>query len=276
MNQSKRSVHAIATIALCVVVVVLLVSVVAQRVAASRLAREIRVQQQSLTDARQNLENRRKWSRDYDELSLRLGGRMSACSWSDQMPYMMAQVNGIVQANGLKAENLQPEPMVATSNIRKFPMRVAVQTDLRRLTDVLKDVRNSSPLLDVERLEVRQPQDGDGGLQINMTVASFIVLDPHAPVARRRAATPVKKTLPKSQQAAALPQAIDRPSAAASRQTPAQGRSQPSSGPEGARSPTERVSRRNANATQPRPGESSGRTAERTGPPRAQQDGGGR
>ncbi|MBP6962999.1 MAG: type 4a pilus biogenesis protein PilO [Armatimonadetes bacterium] len=194
MNQSKRSTYSIAAIILGAVVAVLLAAVVAQQVTASRLGREIRAQNQVLADARRNLENRRKWSSEYDEFSLRLGGRMSTCSWSDQMPYMMAQVNGIVQANGLKAENIQPEPMVVNWNIRKFPMRVALQTDLRRLTEVLRDVRNSRPLLDVERLEVRQAQDGDSGLQINMTVASFVVLDQNAPVVRRRASLPVKKT----------------------------------------------------------------------------------
>ncbi|GEM_PF-4330627 len=193
MNSSKRRAHVIATIALCAVVVALAIGVIAQQLAASRLSRGIEQQKQLLAKSRQDLKDRAKWRSDYSDLSLKLGGRMSTCSWSDQMPFMMAQVTGIVEANGMKVESLQPEPMTSSGSIQRFPMRLTLQTDLKRLTEVLKDFRNAMPLVDVERLEVRNAQGENGKLQVNMTVASFVVIDKNSPTAKRRAAViPVK------------------------------------------------------------------------------------
>lgn len=194
MNNSKRRVHVAATALLCALVVILAIGVIAQQLAASRLSDGIQVQKQLLAKSKEELQDRAKWRNDYGDLSLKLGGRVSACSWSDQMPFMVAQVSGIVEANGLKIENLQPEPMTSSGSIQRFPMRLVLQTDLKHLTELLKDMSGSSPLLDVERLEVRNAQGETGKLQVNMTVASFVVLDKSSPIGRRRTVTPVKES----------------------------------------------------------------------------------
>jgi len=71
-------------------------------------------------------------------------------------------------------------------------MRLVLQADLKHLTELLKDISGSSPLLDVERLEVRNAQGETGKLQVNMTVASFVVIDKNSPITRRRAVTAAK------------------------------------------------------------------------------------
>ena len=194
MNNSKRRAQVAATAVLCALVVALAIGVIAQQLAASRLSADIQGQKQLLAKSKGEQKDRAKWRNDYGDLSLKLGGRMSACSWSDQMPFMVAQVSGIVEANGLKVENLQPEPMTSSGSVQRFPMRLVLQADLKHLTELLKDISGSSPLLDVERLEVRNAQGDTGKLQVNMTVASFVVIDKNAPVTRRRAFASAKPT----------------------------------------------------------------------------------
>lgn len=192
MNNTKRRAHVAATAVLCALVVTLAIGVIAQQLAASRLSADIKGQKQLLAKSKGELKDRAKWRNDYGDLSLKLGGRMSACSWSDQMPFMVAQVSGIVEANGLKVENLQPEPMTSSGSVQRFPMRLVLQTDLKHLTELLKDITGSSPLLDVERLEVRNAQGDTGKLQVNLTVASFVVIDRNSLLGRRRAVVPTK------------------------------------------------------------------------------------
>lgn len=200
MNNSKR-IHVAAIAALSVLVVALAIGVIAQQLAASRLSNGIQAQKQLLAKSQVELKDRAKYRDDYGDLALKLGGRMSTCSWSDQMPFMVAQVSGIVQANGLKIENLQPEPMTASSNIERFPMRLVIQTDLKNLTKLLKDMSTAVPLIDVERLEVRNAQGESDKLQVNMTVSSFVVLDKNSRVTRRRTVVPVKTAAVESKSA---------------------------------------------------------------------------
>jgi hypothetical protein len=198
MNNPKRRIHVISTAALSVLVAALAIGVIAQQLAASRLSGGIQEQKLLLAKSRGELKDRAKWRDDYGDLALKLGGRMSTCSWSDQMPFMVAQVSGIVEGNGLKIDNLQPEPMTSSGSIQRFPMRLVLQTDLKHLTELLRDLRYAVPLIDVERLEVRNAQGESGKLQVNMTVSSFVVIDKNSPVARRRAVTPVKPAVARS------------------------------------------------------------------------------
>ncbi len=202
MNYSRQRTQLIATAALCILIVGLGAGVVAQRLAASRISHDIERQKQLLTRARQDAKDRAVFRNDFHDLSLKLGGRMSTCSWSDQMPFMMAQVTSIVEANGLKVESLQPEPMTSNGSIQRFPMRLGLQADMKHLAEVLKDLKSSVPLIDIERLEVRNAQGESGKLQMNLTVATFVVLDKGSPVAVRRSVKPVKPA--KTEQAKAV------------------------------------------------------------------------
>jgi len=193
MNLSRKRPQVIATIALCAAVIALGVGVIAQRLSAARMFDDILAQKQLLSKSKQDLKDRAKYHSEYTDLSLKLGGRMSTCSWSDQMPYMVAQVTGIVESKGLKVARLEPEPMTSSGAIERFPMRIGFETDLKHVTDVLRELKSAQPLIDIERLDIRNAPNGNGKLQISMTVASFVVLDKDSPVVRRRAVIPVKK-----------------------------------------------------------------------------------
>ncbi|HUV04714.1 MAG TPA: type 4a pilus biogenesis protein PilO [Armatimonadota bacterium] len=167
--------------------------VIWQHAARSALSRQIREQRQLLSSTRRELRNCVKWRRDYTDLSLKLGGRLPECTWSDQMPFIVSQLTGIVESHGVKIQTLRPEPMTAASGILRFPLGIEIQTGLRELTQILEDIENTVPLLEIERLDIRAAQDKPDKLQVGMTVASFVVLDKRAPLTKRRALPNVEK-----------------------------------------------------------------------------------
>jgi len=186
MNERKRA-TIFASVVLAVALVGMTAAVVQQNIAASRLSHEIAEQQRLRDKLRRELDQAEIWKNDYEHLSARLGGRLPECSWSEQMPFIVAQFSGIVGPHGLKIETLQPQPMSAAGRVLRFPMRLGLQTDLADLTAVLKDLQKTVPLLQVERLDIRSAQDKGEKLQVDMTVSSFVVLDQRAPLAGRRA-----------------------------------------------------------------------------------------
>jgi Tfp pilus assembly protein PilO len=186
MNERKRA-KIFASAVLAVALVGLIAAVVRQNIAASRLSHEIAEQRRLRGDLGRELAKAEVWKKDYKDLSARLGGRLPECSWSEQMPFVVGQISGIVGPHGLKIETLQPQPMSAAGRVLRFPMRLGLQADLASLTAVLEDIGKTVPLLQVERLDIRSAQDKGEKLQVDMIVSSFVVLDQRAPLARRRA-----------------------------------------------------------------------------------------
>ena len=182
-----------ASIILAVVVACLAVAVVIQRIEAARLSSEVMGQRGRLRAASRKLRSNAKCQKDYEALSLKLGGRLRSCTWSDQLPYMLGQLDGIIQAQELKMDTLQPEPMTSVKTILRFPMRLSFQTDIGRLTKVLAEIDKATPLLKIERLNALNSKESKQNLQVDMTVASFVVLDKHAPVQKRRAIAKTSK-----------------------------------------------------------------------------------
>jgi len=168
--------------------------VIWQRAAGSALSRGIREQRQILSKTRRELRNCVTWRKDYADLSLKLGGRLPECTWSDQMPFAVTQLTGLVETHGVKIETLRPEPMTSANGILRFPLGIELQVGLRELTRILKDIESTVPLLKIERLDIRTPKDKPDKLQVSMTVASFVVLDKKAPLTKRRALPNVEKS----------------------------------------------------------------------------------
>lgn len=188
MNGSDRRGLTVAAVILAAVAVSLAVALLIQRSTAAGLSSRISEQRAELADLNRRLGECAARQRDYRQQCLKLGGRLSTCTWSDQMPYMVDQLAGIVDPRGLKIETLQPQPMTSAKRILRFPLSLGLQTDLATLTSMLEDIENTVPLLSIERLDIRDGQDNSGRLQIDMTVSSFVVLDPNSPVKKRRKA----------------------------------------------------------------------------------------
>lgn len=186
MNTSKQRASVVAAIVLAVVVVGLAAAVAHQKVTKYRLLRDVRQQTTRLAGLERDLSNRAKWRNDYQNLSLKLGAGLQNFTWSDQMPFMVTQLTGIVEAQGLKIASLQPEEMTSGEHILRFPLRVALNCDLSDLTKILQEIESTKPVLNVERLDVRTSPDESGKLQVGMTVSSFVVRDDHAAPTKRR------------------------------------------------------------------------------------------
>lgn len=183
MNGTNRRMPIIAGVVLALLILILAGAVVAREINESRLSRDIAAKKQLLADYKKDLCDCRNWRKDYSSLCLKLGGRMPQCSWSDQMPFIVAQLTGIVESRGLKIESLQPQPMTEDKPVERFPLRIGLQTDLASLTSVMEDIEKTVPLLEIERLDIR---DKDGKLQADMTVSSYVVIDKDAPVVKKR------------------------------------------------------------------------------------------
>jgi len=119
------------------------------------------------------------------------------------MPFMVAQLEGVATQRGVRVETLQPQPTLTHRKVMQFPMRIGLQADLPTLTLLLEDLQEASPVLEVDRLTVRNGQEQGGKLQVDMTLSSFVVLDPKAPVAKRRLIRAVNYTSEDSQKPSA-------------------------------------------------------------------------
>ena len=202
MNTSKQRARVFSAVALGAVVIGLAAAVTYQKVANYGVLRDIRQQRAGLADLKRHLSNCEKWREDYQDLSLKLGSRLQNSNWSDQMPFMVTQLTGIVEARGLKIESLQPEQMISGEHILRFPLRVGLNCDLSDLTGILRDIESTTPLLDIERLNITMNPDSSGKLQIGMTVSSFVVRDKHAPQTKWRSSAlddPTSAGNPKSE-----------------------------------------------------------------------------
>lgn len=153
----------------------------------SRISRQISEQNRVLSQLQRELEGRKGCVKDYSILTLKLGGRFSECSWTDQMPFVVSQLNGIAEQRGLKVQTLQPQSMTANKCVRRFPLRIGLQADLSAVASLLEDIQDTTPLLDVERLDIKRAEARGGKLEVGMTVASFAVIDKNAQLANRRA-----------------------------------------------------------------------------------------
>jgi len=195
MNGAERRLRKALLVAIAVLallVVVLAVAIAHQRLVGRRVTREIREQKQLTSRYGRDLRDCERWRKDYRAYSIKLGGRLPECSWSEQTPFMVSQLAGIVEPRGLKLVSIRPEPMCSSGKILRFPMKVNLQCDLAVLSSLLEDVEKTAPALEMDRLNVRNAQDKSGKLQVDMTISSFVVLDENAPLVKRRAILPAR------------------------------------------------------------------------------------
>ena len=197
MNGTNRRLPIIIAAILGAAVVALTAAVVTQRLACGGVFRDVREQRALLAKYKRELRDSKASKKNYLDCSLKLGGRWSECSWSDQAPFALAQLTSITGRRGLKMKTFQPQPMSSANSILRFPVRISLEGDLTSLASVLEDVEKTTPLLEIERLDIRKAAKASGDrLQADMTISSFVVLDPNAPVAKRRALPNVLKPAP--------------------------------------------------------------------------------
>ncbi|MGB9588442.1 MAG: type 4a pilus biogenesis protein PilO [Armatimonadota bacterium] len=186
MKNHRIRMTKIILIVLAVVAIALAVAVVYQRITMSRLSGELQSRKHRLAVIQQDLKERTRYHQDYRELSLKLGGRFTRCTWSDQMPYMVSQLTGILQPHGVKIKTLKPEPMTTQSVVSRFPLGVEIDATIAQVTGILKDIRSTVPLLCIERLDISPSPNSADLLEVSMRIASFVVIDKQGGLSERR------------------------------------------------------------------------------------------
>jgi hypothetical protein len=197
-------------------VIALAIAVVGQAIAYTSVAGGIRRQQRHLVDLQRRLHERRDWRVSYEAIARRLGPRKPMSTWSEQMPPMVKRLAGAFTAYGLRIGSLRPAAMKASGPVLRFPLEVSFRADLIGLSNLLHHLERSEPLLDIERLDIRAGRNAGDPLQVEMTIASFVVVDTTAAGEARASAahSPVRGNGPPVS-------GLDRNSATVSSATPA-------------------------------------------------------
>lgn len=191
MNIRQLRAVTVTLIVLGALVAVLAAGVVVQQVAASRLSRQIAREKTAIAKITGDTTNGAALEQNYQRLSTKLGGRSRDASWSSRMPFMMNQLNGIFEADKLKIETLKPDPVTAIDGVSRLPLRIGFKANLADLANVVREIEKTNPILNIESLDIRS-NAGSEQLQIDMTVASFAVVDKNAPVVKVKLPMPPK------------------------------------------------------------------------------------
>lgn len=160
----------------------LVVAIINQQVTLSRLSADISQQKQSLGRMTKETAAYKTLSAKYLDMSAKLGGRYRSVSWGTQMPSMVNQLTGIMQAQKVKIQTLRPEPITSTDGVSRMPLRISFNAGLGDLAKLVHDMETAVPHLEVERLDIHIADDKSEKLQTDMTVSSFAVTDENAPV----------------------------------------------------------------------------------------------
>ena len=168
--------------ALGLLVAVLVIAVVNQRIVSAGLSSEIARQKQQLSELTKNSVSHRKLNSDYYRLSTRIGGRFHDVSWDRQMPRMINQLTGIMDAHNIDIEVLKPETIVSNNKISKLPIRISFKSNLEHLTRALLDIEKTTPILNIDQINIRVSDNKTDTLQVDAIVSSFAITDKNVPM----------------------------------------------------------------------------------------------
>lgn len=171
----------IASAAMGLMIICLSILVINQQLTSSQLSTQI-VQERHKASrlSSENTENT-DLAKKYSDLSAKFGGRYREVTWSKHIPFMVNQLTGIMQAHELKIETLRPNPIRSVDNISQLPLRIGFKAELADLAGVVQDVEKTTPVLNIESLDIRTADDKSGLLQTDMTVSSYAITDKDAP-----------------------------------------------------------------------------------------------
>jgi len=108
------------------------------------------------------------------------------------MTPMVTRLTDIAWRQQLKIETLQPEPAVTTEQITRFPLRISLHADLAHLVPLLHNIRTATPALQIDKLDIRYEPAKDNLLKVEMTIASFVIVEKQAAGTKKAA----KNTMP--------------------------------------------------------------------------------
>jgi Tfp pilus assembly protein PilO len=103
--------------------------------------------------------------------------RAASWTWSDQLPFMVAQVSTLVGQSGVRVQSMQPAPMVAAEKLVRFPLRLALEGNLAGVVTFLRLARRQAPTLGVDQLTVHTGTQTTGLLRAEVTLSSYVMLE---------------------------------------------------------------------------------------------------
>jgi Tfp pilus assembly protein PilO len=171
----------IAMIAIGLITACLAIAVTGQQITGSQLSNDLRQQRKTLKDTIDTVKEYKTLSMNYDDLSLKLGGRHRSISSSKMTVSIMNQINGIAQMQGIKLDSLRPDPATTVNNITRLTLRISFKSTLGSITRVIQSIETTVPLLHIEQLNIRAANDKSDMLQVDMTISSFGIVDKNAP-----------------------------------------------------------------------------------------------
>lgn len=186
----------IAMIVIGLITVGLAIAVVGQQITGSQLSTDLRQQRKTLKDTIDTIKEYKTLSMNYDDLSLKLGGRHRSISSSKMTVSIMNQINGIAQMQGIKLDSLRPDPATTVNSITRLALRISFKASLGDITRVIQSIETTVPLLHIEQLNIRAADDKSDMLQADMTISSFGIIDKNAPELVGRVNTQTSKSSP--------------------------------------------------------------------------------
>jgi Tfp pilus assembly protein PilO len=158
-----------------ILVFVLAAIMVNQIFVRSRLSVRAGAQKQLLSELTAGASGNRLALNKYDEMAIKLCGRIPDGTVRGNMPFMINQVAGVMQAHGLKPETLKPEPVTVVDGIDRVPLRVSFSAGIGNMVLVVRDIENTVPVMHIDQLSIRPATDKSGTLHAEMTISSFVV-----------------------------------------------------------------------------------------------------
>jgi len=155
-------------------VLVLAAIMLNQMLVRSRLSARVNEQKQLLSNLTEGSIGNRTALSKYDDMSIKLYGRIPDGSVRGSMPFVLNQVAGTLRAHGLMPETLKPESVTVIDGINRVPLKVSFSAGLNNMVLVLRDIENTVPVMRIDQLSIRPAADKSQMLHAEMTISSFV------------------------------------------------------------------------------------------------------
>jgi Tfp pilus assembly protein PilO len=163
------------------ILVAMLVGLAAyQWVAAASLQHRVIAQRRVLAREQQRSASLHNMATLEVSLAERMARHAAPWTWNEQLPPMMAQVSQLIKHSGAKLDTMQSAPVVEQGVVR-FPLRLTLRADLRQLVDLLQRLRTTEPVLGVDQMSIRTPEQGGAMLHVDMTLSAYVLVEGRLP-----------------------------------------------------------------------------------------------
>jgi|GEM_PF-3916429 len=171
----------IAAAILILVIICLSIAILNQQLVSSSLSTQIKQENAKFTRLSKDSTADVDQDRKYRDMALKLGGRYREVTWSKHIPFMVNQLTAAMQTYEVKMDTMRPDPIRTIDNVSQLPLRIGFKANLADMAKIVRDIEKTTPLLNIERLDIRAASEKSDLLQSEMTVSSYAITDKDAP-----------------------------------------------------------------------------------------------